>query len=593
MPASQTVSRTPLEPGTETSKRPRPLAWRYLAVTLRVLQVRLRFLLVLVLAFVVVGKWDLLRNYWDTLTRSGPGAAAPTAISTDTEYFCPMCPGVLSDWPSKCPVCNMALVRRKKGEAVPLPEGVVARMQFSPYRMQLAGIQTSPVTYQPLAQEVVTVGYVDYLERCLYRITAPAAGFIQQIFPESTWTAIKQGNPVGRIYVPLSEVFEAVPGGIATPPPRERLAVLQQRLKMRDIAAEDIKVAESGDGYEILLRSPAGGHILALNGHKGQHVPAGATLGEVVDLSRVSVKAEISEKDSLSLKEGQKVEASSEAFPGQRFVGQVRMLASQIGTERSFLQARFEMDNPRQELRPGMLVTVRAKVPVSQLEFLTRLAAEERRNLAILDILAHSLFTPELSSAESGVEALTKTAVLQVLHREGFALAVPDSAVVDTGTRKVVYIESGPGMFDGVEVVLGPRCGEFYPVLRGLAAGQKVATAGSFLIDAETRLNPSIAASYFGAARGSNPVSDRGPAGSSPRRSAETPDSRVLLQLSAADQALVAKQRLCPITGQPLGSMGVPTRVLIGGRIVFLCCEGCEPELKRNPNKYLAKLPSK
>ena len=84
----------------------------------------------------------------------------------------------------------------------------------------------------------------------------------------------------------------------------------------------------------------------------------------------------------------------------------------------------------------------------------------------------------------------------------GQVLAVPRSAVIDGGSKKVVFVESMPGMFDGVEVVLGPRCGEFYPVVRGLDAGQNVAVAGAFLLDAETRLNPSLASAYFGAGRG-------------------------------------------------------------------------------------------
>ncbi len=84
----------------------------------------------------------------------------------------------------------------------------------------------------------------------------------------------------------------------------------------------------------------------------------------------------------------------------------------------------------------------------------------------------------------------------------GQVLAVPQSAVVDTGARKVVFVESMPGMFDGVEVVLGPRCGDFYPVVRGLEAGQKVATAGAFLLDAETRLNPEPRRRLFRRGRG-------------------------------------------------------------------------------------------
>ena len=101
----------------------------------------------------------------------------------------------------------------------------------------------------------------------------------------------------------------------------------------------------------------------------------------------------------------------------------------------------------------------------------------------------------------------------------GQVLAVPRSAVVDAGARKVVWVENMPGMFDGVEVVLGPRCGDFYPVVRGLDAAQRVAIAGAFLLDAETRLNPGLAAAYFGANRGERtaaPATSHEPARAAP-----------------------------------------------------------------------------
>src|SRR6516164_9029141 len=125
----------------------------------RVLQVRLRFVVVLVAIFLVIGLWGNLRNIWDTLGHRMAGPhSAEHAISDDTEYFCPMDPGVVSDWPAVCPVCNMDLVRRKKGEAIVLPEGIVARMQFSPYRVQLAGISTSVIRREPLAREFFLSG---------------------------------------------------------------------------------------------------------------------------------------------------------------------------------------------------------------------------------------------------------------------------------------------------------------------------------------------------------------------------------------------------------------------------------------------------
>src|SRR5438309_8782351 len=133
--------------------------WRWLATALRISNVRLRFFLILLVLFLVVGQWDTLWNYWEKLSRDAFGhKTSPQAVSSDIEYWCPMCPGVVSDWPAKCPVCQMALVRRRKGEATPMPDGVVARMQLSPYRVQLAGLHTAPVEYRALVQEVTVAG---------------------------------------------------------------------------------------------------------------------------------------------------------------------------------------------------------------------------------------------------------------------------------------------------------------------------------------------------------------------------------------------------------------------------------------------------
>src|ERR1700677_3159480 len=130
-------------------------AWAWSAF--RLAEVRLRIPIVLVFAALVVGRWDVLRNHWDRLTRrSTVESIAQHAISSDTEYFCPMDPGIVSDWPGRCGVCNMVLVRRKRGEAMMLPEGVVGRMHLSPYRIQLAGIRTEPVVFRRLLREITS-----------------------------------------------------------------------------------------------------------------------------------------------------------------------------------------------------------------------------------------------------------------------------------------------------------------------------------------------------------------------------------------------------------------------------------------------------
>ena len=84
----------------------------------------------------------------------------------------------------------------------------------------------------------------------------------------------------------------------------------------------------------------------------------------------------------------------------------------------------------------------------------------------------------------------------------GEVLVVPESAVIDTGSKKIVYIEKEPGVFDGISVELGPESEGFYPVVKGLRAGDRVAAAGAFLVDAETRLNPAAGSTYVGASGG-------------------------------------------------------------------------------------------
>ena len=125
----------------QSSSRAASPNWRRAWSALKLAQVRLRVPIVLVIAALLVGRWDVIRNHWDRLTRGTLSESiAAHAVSADTEYFCPMDPGVISDWPGTCGICNMVLVRRKRGEAIALPDGVVARMQLSPYRIQLAGV---------------------------------------------------------------------------------------------------------------------------------------------------------------------------------------------------------------------------------------------------------------------------------------------------------------------------------------------------------------------------------------------------------------------------------------------------------------------
>jgi hypothetical protein len=448
------------DPAARMSRRPALLA-------LQMLLVRLRFLLVLAVALAIVGAWPLLRAWWDKLT--GPSGPAPAAVSADTEYWCPMCPGVLSDWPGKCPVCNMALVRRKKGDAVPLPDGVLARMQLSPYRVQLAGIRTSPLEFLPLAREVALAGTV----------AAPDQG--------------------------------------AAPP------------------------------------TP----------------------------SRAWVKAEAFAGDLPFLAEGQEARVACDLLPGRApLAARVRKVGTAL-TADGAAAVWLEIDGPPADLRAGAAVAVRVGAPAVGQEWCRRAVAEEWQRAAAADLVAHALLRPAGVPDAGGAAALLRLAAPQAFLHRGLVLALPESALVDHGDHKIVYVESMPGMFDAVAVTVGPRCGDHYPLLAGPCPGQRVATAGAFLIDAEARLNPALAAAYFGAARG----------GATPAPAPAAPPSADTL--SPADRELIARQKVCPVTGEPLDSMGGPVRVEVAGRTVFICCKGCEATLRKAPEKYLSQIPGK
>ncbi len=199
-----------------------------------------------------------------------------------------------------------------------------------------------------------------------------------------------------------------------------------------------------------------------------------------------------------------------------------------------------------------------------------------------------SLFAPSVPGPALSFDLILYAAGRQVLQQQQAVLAVPGNAVIDTGSRKIVYRQASPGVYEGLEVQLGPRCGDYYPVVGGLRAGERVATNGSFLIDAETRLNPAAGSTYFGSSGGPH---DMAAAGKSSATS-KTEDDKVragMAKLSAADRRLAEAQQFCPI--QPdnrLGSMGPPVKIMIQNQPVFLCCAGCRKEALDHPQLTLA-----
>ena len=447
--------------------------WQKLKLVARVIEVRLRFVAVLVAVGMLIGYWDTIKNHWDKWTR--PAAVATHQLPAGREFYCPMHPKVIRSGfepdgsVPRCPICGMPLSERSVGESEPLPEGVTSRVQLSPDRIQLAGVATVEIGYRPMSRQVTTVGTVAFDESRLSRVVSRVNGYVEKLYVNQTFMKVARGDRLAEIYSPelystAQEMLSASRGTVA----HDLAQSARRRLELFGVSDREIQdIEKSGTAMpKLVIRSPQAGFVTRKEIVTGSRVSDGMTLLEIADLSSVWIEADVYERDISLLRKGQAIEASVDALPGRAFHGTVSLVYPEMDAATRTNRVRFDVANPDAELRPGMFATVRINVPIER----------------------------PMGSGEKNVKA-------------GEFLVVPERAVIDTGTRQVVYVERRPGVFEGVLVKLGPRNGEFYPVFEGLKAGQRVVAAGAFLIDAETRLNPAAAGTYYGASGG--PHKDR------------------------------------------------------------------------------------
>src|SRR5439155_6405203 len=214
---------------------------------------------------------------------------------------------------------------------------------------------------------------------------------------------------------------------------------------------------------------------------------------------------------------------------------------------------------------PGMYATVKLQMPVTQTSAFTNAIREDLWQGNLAESVARFAGRPAAPAPDFGVQSLLSAAGKLALTARGTVLAVPESAVIDTGGRKIVYRQVEFGKFDGVEVQLGPRCEGYYPVVRGLEPGDVVATAGSFLIDAETRLNPSVGSTYFGA--GGTSAADRSAAATVRPSMIDDLSAKIpanLAKLDPKDRQLALQQQYCVIQkNTKLGGMGKPVKLIL------------------------------
>lgn len=513
----------------------RPLSrWKKIRLVIKVVELRLRFVALLATTGLVFAYWDTLWNHYDKLTR--PVSSRRHATASGVEYYCPMHPQVVRDEPGSCPVCGMPLSKRKKGAKAALPEGVASRVALAPFRVVQAGIQTVEVSYAPLEESLTTVGTVEFDERSLKKIASKIRGFarVEKLFVNFTGVSVRAGEPLAELYGP--ELYQAVrelllAGKRAQTPAtrgsgvdsQELVQLASEKLKLMGVTQDQVNdILKKGRAeLKLPIVSPISGHVVKKDVVEGQFVAEGQTMFEVADLHTVWVNVQVYEDQIGLVHLGQSVEATVSSFPGQTFPGKVAFIHPHLDPRTRTVEVRYDLDNPGHRLRPGMFATVTLRTPVAETPMFrdkiatSRLAAGSARLASMtaaeqkvcpvtgaklgsmgdpvpVDVDGRKVWTccdacpPKLKA--NAKKYLAKLAT--PAPPKDRVLSLPESAVIDTGALKLVYVEAEPGVYEGRRVVLGPRSGDRFPVLGGLSPGEKVVAAGAFLVDAESRLNP-------------------------------------------------------------------------------------------------------
>ena len=401
------------------------------------------------------------------LLRGGGESSSPNEVhaeqdhAAETVWTCSMHPQIKLPKAGQCPICFMDLIPLEIGGD---DEGLGPNtLVLSESAAALAEIQTVVVERRRAEARVRLIGKVDFDETLSKSIAAWVPGRIDTLFVDFTGTAVKRGQRLVSLYSPelyaaQTELLNAIEANrelqdSGDPVMRRTagatVAAARERLRLWGLDPARIQeIEKSGRARRHMdITSPLGGIVIHKNAVEGMYVKTGTPIYTVADLSRVWVTLDAYESDLVWLKEGQNIDFTVEAVPGRRFQGTIIFIDPVLNNRTRTAMVRLNVDNSEGLLKPGMFVNANVDA--------------------------------EVAGAHPGAGA------------EPLPLVIPASAPLITGKRAVVYVrlpESDKPAFEGREVVLGPRAGDSYIVLSGLAEGEVVVTKGNFKIDSALQI---------------------------------------------------------------------------------------------------------
>lgn len=375
-------------------------------------------------------------------------------------YYCPMHPDYTSGRPGQCPICHMDLVKREPEEKAAQPEASAAPVQgyaavlLSPQKRQLIGIKTLPARKQPLTKKIRTVGLVKVDETRIVHVHPKVEGWIKEIYARYEGDAVKKDRPLFSFYSPdfisvqqeyltalrLLKELPADAGPQVKEAAGKNLAAALQRLLWWDVTEAQVQDLErQGKPSEtLLLVSPMDGIVLRKHVWAGEYMERGADFYHIADLSSLWVDARLYELDLGLVRVGQETAITFEKGSEQELRGKVVFVSPTLDEETRTATARLEFPNADGKIKPGMFATAEISVDL------------------------------------------------------GERLVVPSEAVLDSGTRQILFVDKGEGLLEPREVTVGVKGNGLWEIVRGVSEGEPVVVNGNFLVDSESRLKAAL-----------------------------------------------------------------------------------------------------
>jgi membrane fusion protein, copper/silver efflux system len=466
--------------------------------------------LLLVLAF--------LAGHWYT---SGNPAEVASPGRQILYYVDPMNPAHTSDKPGLAP-CGMKMepVYADEGSPGKTPAGTAATMspgtiRITPEKQQVIGVRTGVAEKAAVNHTIRTVGRIAADEKRVYRLVAGVDGWIRETYNNDTGTLVKKNERLAAFYSPQlraaqisylslfgspDDRFRA--GGRQALAPSQQASISLQTYidALESLGMSEQQIKEIGETMQIADRiyivAPATGFILSRNVSPGQRFDKGAEWYRIADLSKVWVLADLFRNEAQFVKPGTQVKVT---LPRQKkeYHAMVSKVLPQFDAASRTLKVRLEMDNPGYEFKPDMFVDV---------EFPVRLPS---------------------------------------------ALTVPSDAVLDSGTRKTVFVDRGNGFFEPRRVETGLRLGDRVEITGGLMPGEQIVISGNFLIDSDSKMKMAAAGMY------------------------------------AKKDGQVVKDPVCGMEVDPKTSKGAGLFLEYGGMTYYFCMTQCKQQFVENPGRYV------